>query len=315
MSLLRAPAESVAALRRWGATSLRERVAGADAQARAQRIWGASGERWFTPDDPIWWVHSDASMFAGGIRALLLQSLHPVALAGVQQHSDYRDDPWTRVQNTSAYLAATTFGTVEHAEQFIAAIRRIHATVTGVTSDGTPYSADDPNLLRWVHVAEVESFLTSYQHYGARQLSQPQADTYVAQAGVSARLLGVIDPPETEDALRGELESYRPELAATADARRVARFLLLAPPLPWAARPGYAALAAGAVATLPPWARMMLRLPVVPPSDRLLGRPIGRAATGTVRWLMSDASVAHRAGRAGTPAPMPPRPPRPRLLP
>ena len=99
----------LAAVRRWGATSLRAKVAGEDAEKRAERIWGAQGERWFGPEDPVWRVHSDASMFSGGIRALLLQSLHPLALAGVEQHSDYRDDPWTRVANTSAYIAATTF--------------------------------------------------------------------------------------------------------------------------------------------------------------------------------------------------------------
>jgi len=281
----------LAAVRRWGATSLRARVAGEDAATRARRIWGTPGERWFTHADPIWEVHSDASMFAGGIRALLLQSLHPLALAAVEQHSDYRADPWTRVQNTSAYLAATTFGTIEHAEQVLAAVRRIHGMVRGVTSDGTAYSADDPHLLRWVHVAEVESFLTTYQHYGRRSLTRTEADTYVAQTGVPARRLGVVDPPESEAELRAALEEYRPELAATAEARRVARFLLLDPPLPLLARPGYGALAAGAVATLPGWAQRMLRLPALPPTDRLVGRPVGRAATATVRWLMSDESV------------------------
>jgi uncharacterized protein (DUF2236 family) len=285
-------ATPLAAVRRWGATSLRARVAGEDAAARAKRIWGTPGDRWFAPGDPIWEVHSDASMFAGGIRALLLQSLHPLALAAVEEHSDYRADPWTRVQNTGAYLAATTFGTIEHADQVIDAVRLIHASVRGVTADGTPYSADDPHLLRWVHVAEVESFLTTYQHFGRRRMTRAEADTYVTQAGLPARRLGVVDPPESEEELRATLEEYRPELAGTPEARRVARFLLLDPPLPWVARPGYAALAAGAVATLPGWAARMLRLPTVPPADRLVGRPVGRAATATVRWLMSDASVA-----------------------
>lgn len=281
----------VALLRRRGAQALRARVAGTDAQRRAERIWATPGERWFTPADPVWRVHADASMFAGGIRALLLQSLHPVALAAVDDHSDYRADPWTRVQNTSAFLAATTFGTVRHAEEVIEVVRRVHAGVRGVSADGTPYAADDPHLLRWVHLAEVESFLTTFQHYAAVPLSAAEADTYVAQTGLVARRLGVIDPPEDEDELRAGLAAYQPELAGGPAARRVARFLLLNPPLPWVARPAYGALAAGAVATLPAWARRMLGLPGLRPAEAV-GRPVGHAATATVRWLMGDPSVA-----------------------
>lgn len=266
-------------------------MAGKNATERARRIWETAGSRWFTEDDPIWWVHSDASMFPGGIRALLLQSLHPVALAGVEEHSDYRSDPWARVANTSAYIAATTFGTVEHAEEMIAAVRRVHSTVRGIAPGGQPYSADDPHLLRWVHLAEIESFLTTFQWYGARKLTQEQADLYVAQTGVAAARLGVEDPPTTEGQLRAELEAFRPELGSPA-ARRVARYLLLNPPLPWVSRPGYALVAAGAVASLPSWARELLGLPAAPLVE-VLGRPIGTASTAALRWVMQDPSVTH----------------------
>ncbi len=282
----------VASARRRAALALRSRVAGDRAADRARLIWDSPGDRWFTRDDPVWWVHADASMFPGGIRALLLQSLHPLAMTAVTEHSDYRDDPWSRVQNTSAFLAATTFGTVGVAEQAVAAVRRVHATVRGVTRDGRPYSADDPHLLRWVHLAEVESFLTCYQHFGRRRLSPRHADRYVEQTGKVAALLGVVDPPRTEAALRGQLAGYRPELEATPPALDVARYLLVSPPLPWAARPGYAALAAGAVATLPGWARRMLRLGPLDGVLAVVGRPVGRAATSTVRWVMADPSVA-----------------------
>ncbi len=305
MRLVPSPTAPVAAplasLRRWGAQSLRARVAGSDAEARAARIWGAEGERWFTPEDPVWRVHADASMFTGGIRALLLQSLHPRALAGVEEHSLYRDDPWSRVQNTSQFLAATTFGTVEHALEVIERVKRIHRAVHGTMPDGTPYAADDPHLLRWVHLAEVESFLTTYQRYGGEPLSPSDADTYVEQAGRAASLLGVVDPPTTEPGLRAELEAFRPELTGSPVVRKVASFLLLDPPLPLAARPAYSLLATGAVATLPTWARAMIGIPVVPLADTLVGRPVGNAATATIRWLMSDPSLAERstAGRAG----------------
>lgn len=291
-SLLSSLTRPVDVVRRRAATSFRSRVAGADAAARARRIWTTEGERWFSAADPIWWVHSDASMFAGGIRALLLQSLHPLALTAVEQHSDYRMDPWARVANTGAFIAATTFGTVEHAEEAIATVRRIHATVRGTAPDGQPYSADDPHLLRWIHLAEVESFLTTYQRYGARPLSPRDADRYVAQTGLVAARLGVVDPPVTEAQLRIELDDFRPELEGTPAARQVARYLLVSPPLPWLARPAYGLIAAGAVASMPGWSRRMLGVPHLRAADALIGRPIGVASTAVVRWVMADPSVA-----------------------
>jgi uncharacterized protein (DUF2236 family) len=271
--------------------TLRSRVAGDDAPARAAEIWGAEGERWFTSDDAIWSVHADASMFVGGIRALLLQSLHPLAMAGVAGHSGYRSDPWGRLVRTSGFLATTTFGTVEHAERTIAHVRSIHKRIAGVAPDGRPYAASDPHLLDWVHLAEVDSFLTTYQRFGPTPLSPARADEYVRQSGSVAARLGATAPPTTVAELRERLNAFRPELASTAASRDVARFLLLSPPLPLAARPGYGMLAAGAVATLPGWARRMLRLP-----PRFVGwdwpsHQLGSLGAGVVRWAMSDPSL------------------------
>lgn len=280
--------------RRQLAAVLRSKVAGDDARAKAERIWGAEGPRWFKPDDPIWRVHADAAMFPGGIRALLLQSLHPLAMAGVAGHSGYKGDPWGRLQRTSEFLATTTFGTVEHAQEQIARVRSIHDRVRGKAPDGRPYSAADPHLLAWVHVTEADSFLTAYQRYAITPLTAAEADRYVEQSGVVARELGVPDPPTTVAGLRALIEGYRPELESTEAAREAARFLLVHPPLPLAARPGYAALAAGAVAMLPRWARQPLRLPWLPVTERLVGRPLGGLATSTVRWAMSDATDERR---------------------
>ncbi len=277
------------------AGALRSRVAGKDAQAKATAIWQTQGPRWFAPDEPIWRVHADAAMFPGGIRALLLQSLHPLAMAGVAAHSGYKGDPWGRLQRTSEFLATTTFGTIEHAERLIERVRRIHDRVQGTAPDGRPFAASDPHLLRWVHVTEADSFLTAYQRYAVHPLSEADADRYVEQATVVALRLGVIDPPTTVRQLRAEIEAYRPELAGTPEAREAARFLLVHPPLPAAARPGYTALAAGAVAMLPGWARAPLRLPHLPVADRLVGGPLGGAATAVVRWAMNAPDdVRHR---------------------
>ncbi|WP_191090941.1 oxygenase MpaB family protein [Serinicoccus hydrothermalis] len=270
-------------------SALRARVAGEDAADRAARIWDSPGERWFTDEDPVWRVHADAAMFPGGVAALLLQMLHPMAMAGVAGHSGYKGDPWGRLQRTSTYLAATTFGTVEHALETIGHVRSIHERVRGKDAFGRPYRASDPHLLRWVHVAEAWSFLGAYQTFAQRPLTPAEADTYVAQAGVSAAHLGVLDPPRSARALEEELRAYRPELEATTQAREAARFLLVEPPLPVVSRPGYWAIAAGGVALLPDWARAELGLPASPTLSRGVLRPLGRASTSTVRWAMAGA--------------------------
>jgi uncharacterized protein (DUF2236 family) len=263
---------------------LRSKVAGDDAATRAQRIWGAQGERWFTAADPIWRVHADASMFPGGITSLLLQSLHPLAMAGVAGHSGYKSDPWGRLQRTSQFLATTTYGTIEHAEEAIALVRSIHDRVRGRDELGRPYRANDPHLLRWVHVAEVDSFLRAHQAFGAAPLSADEADLYVRQAAVPARLLGVVDPPGDVASLRQSIEDYGPELESTRAAREAARFLLLSPPLPLLARPGYGTLASGGVSLLPGWALEVLDIPLPGPLSRYVARPLGQAGTAAVRW-------------------------------
>ncbi len=285
--------------RKMLADALRDKVAGDDAQERARAIWHSEGQRWFTAKDPIWRVHADASMFVGGIRALLLQSLHPLAMAGVAGHSGYRSDPWGRLQRTSHFLATTTFGTVEAAEDVIASVRTIHERVRGRTQDGRPYAASDPHLLAWVHVAEVDSFLTAYQRYAPEPLGDGEADRYVAQAAGTATRLGVLDAPTSVAALGDALDSYRPELESTPAAREAARFLLLHPPLELSARPGYAALGAAAVALMPSWSRPMLGLPWLPITERVVSLPLGAAATAAVRWALSDPDDARnpRSGR------------------
>lgn len=278
-------------LRRQLAQVLRSKVAGEDAEVRALEIWGTEGARWFGPDDPIWRVHADASMFVGGLRALLLQSLHPLAMAGVAGHSGYRSDPWGRLQRTSHFLATTTFGTVEHAQRAIDQVREVHLRVRGKAEDGRPYAASDPHLLDWVHLAEVDSFLRSYQLFGPAPLEPQEADEYVRQTGVAAAALGASSPPRTVRELEERLDAFRPELRSTEACRDAARFLLLDPPLPLAARPGYGLLAAGAVASLPGWARRELRLPPPFVAWDWPGLRLGAVGAGVVRWALSEASV------------------------
>ena len=280
---------------------LRSKVAGEDAPDRAQRIWGARGERWFTPADPVWRVHADASMFPAGVTSLLLQSLHPLAMAGVAGHSGYKGDPWGRLQRTSHYLATTTFGTVEHAEEAIATVRSIHTRVRGKSPDGRAYRADDPHLLMWVHAAEIDSFLRGYQTFAASPLSDAEADTYVAQAGIPAARLGVVEPPTSVEGLRAVLDAYRPELEASPAARDAARFLLLNPPLPLYARAGYATIASGGVSLLPGWAREMLGIPLPGVVSTLVARPLGRLGTAAVRWGLAGLGERRPSDSADSP--------------
>jgi uncharacterized protein (DUF2236 family) len=273
--------------------SIFERVAGPEGPARRQVINDA-GERWFAEDRPIRRVHGDSSMFVGGIRALLLQSLHPLAMAAVAGHSGYRGDPWGRLQRTSYFLAVTTFGRASDAEETIRRVRAIHRQVTGTAPDGRPYAASDPHLLTWVHIAEADSFLRAHSRFGAQPLDQAGRDGYVADMARIGAELGVPGPPRTEAELADRIRQYRPELASTAEARAAARFLLVRPPLPVIARPPYGLLAAAAVSLLPGWARWPLRLPRLPVTEAAVVRPAGQAVVQAIRW----ATTAPPAARA-----------------
>ncbi len=271
-----------------------ERVAGPEGPARRRLIHEAEGERWFAEDRPVRRVHGDSSMFIGGLRALLLQSLHPLAMAAVAGHSDYRGDPWGRLQRISYFLAVTTFGRSSDARAAVARVRAVHERITGTGPGGQRYAASDPRLLTWVHIAEADSFLRAHARFGAQPLDQAGRDGYVADLARIGAELGVPDPPRTEAELANRISQYRPELAATAQAREAARFLLLYPPLPLVARAPYGVLAAAAVSMLPGWARQPLRLPRLPVTEAAVIRPAGHALVHAIRW----ATTAPPASRA-----------------
>ncbi|WP_166844749.1 oxygenase MpaB family protein [Isoptericola sp. BMS4] len=276
------------------------KVAGPDAEAVRDRIHLTPGPRWFAPDSPIGRVHADASMFVGGLRALLLQSLHPLAMAGVAGHSGYRGDPWGRLERTATFIATTTFATTADAQAAVDRVRAVHERVRGKAPDGRPYRAGEPHLLTWVHAAEADSFLAAHQRFGERPLTDAEADEYVAQAATVARALGAVVVPETVADLRATIEDYRPELEATPAALDAASFLLREPPLPTAARPPYALLAAGAVSLLPSWARASLHVDTR--FRRTFGRPAGALAVRAVRWGMGTSERTRAYPRAGVPA-------------
>lgn len=279
------------AAQRAAAGAVLRRVAGPDPAAARDRIHATPGPRWFAPGSPITRVHGDASMFVGGVRALLLQSLHPRAMAAVAAHSGYRGDPWGRLQRTATFLATTTFATTRDAERTVAVVRAVHERVHGVTPEGEPYHASDPHLLRWVHLAEVDSFLLAHQRYGARPLDDAGCDEYVAQVALVGEALGAPDLPRTLADLHRALGAYRPELRSTPAACEAADFLLRTPPLPWFARPAYGLIASAGVALMPAWS--LAELGLRPSPATALARDVGGALiTRAIRWALAAAPPA-----------------------
>lgn len=270
--------------RSWLGRQIRERVVGPNAETRHAELFDSDEPGWFDDDAPIRRVHADAAMFIGGLRALMLQTMHPLAMAGVAQHSDYKRDPWGRLQRTADYVATTTFGPASQAQRAVDVVHRVHRRVVGVAPDGRPYAANDPHLLEWVHIAEIDSFLAAHDRHGTEPLTGTDRDRYVADTAVIARALGITDPPTSEAALRARIDSYRPELQATREAREAIRWIVLRPPLPLPARPAYGVLAAAAVALMPTWTRLPLRLPWLPLTEHTTLRVAGNLATGAIRW-------------------------------
>ncbi len=283
--------EALGLFQRLGGEALRHRITG-DEELDSSELANADDPGLFGPASAAWRIHSDASMLVGGVRSLLFQSLHPLAMAGVDEHSDYRRDPWGRLNRTGRFIGATTFGSTSTAEQAIAAVRRIHRGVEGVDPAGRPYSAADPHLLRWVHIIEVDSFLDCFGRYGVGRLTDAEKDSYVAEMSRVARRLGVDDLPMSVTELGETIESYRPELESTPAARRSVRFLAAPPDLPLLGRAPYAVIFAAAVGSLPGYAQRILRLPVPPVLEPLAMRPTALALTRSLGWFMAG---THRA--------------------
>ncbi len=288
----------MASTRRRLASSMRQTIVGDGPPPRDLRV--VSGDPGlFGPGSVTWRVHADASMFIGGLRALLLQTMHPLAMAGVADHSDYRHDPIGRLWRTSIYVGTTTYGTTEEAHAAVAMVKRVHDRVRGIAPDGRPYAANDPHLLTWVHHAEVDSFLAAYQCYGAEPLSPADQDRYVDEMSVLCELFDAEPAARSVAELRAYFAVMEPELHAGAQAREAARWLMV-PPLPWTTRLPYAVIAPAAVGLLPGRVRRDLWLPLAPGVDPLLVRPAARALTRSLAWVMGGLEVEPSGTAAGS---------------
>ncbi|TCZ57943.1 oxygenase MpaB family protein [Roseicella aquatilis] len=240
----------------------------------------------FGPGSVAWRVHGDVtSMMVGGVAGLMLQMLHPAVLAGVWDHSRFRDDLQGRLRRTARFIALTTYGSREEAEAAIARVRGIHGHVRGTLPDGTPYGANDPALLAWVHVTETTTFLEAWRRYGEPGMTAADRDRYFAEMAVVGGMLGVDPVPRSRAEARAIIAAMRPRLRVDHRTREVARILLnRRAEIPWQEPLQQLTQQAG-LDLLPDWARRMHRLP--PP----LGRPLLRAGTlgvaRTLRWAFS----------------------------
>lgn len=262
----------------------------------------------FGPGSVTWQLHGDPVMWVAGIRALYLQALHPRAVRGVVQNSDFRRDAWGRLLRTASFVGEITYGTAPAAERAGARIRGIHRRLSATDPDtGERFGVDDPELLLWVHCAEIDSYLHIARRSGF-PLTDAHADAYVDEQRVAARLVG-LDPaavPADTAALARYFDRIRPRLAATPEAYEVDRFLA-APPVPWPLVPlrlaVWRAVAGTAFAALPPYAQELYGRPASSPAaaDRRLraaGRLL-RAVPATLRWRLPPGHILKAVGRLG----------------
>ena len=250
----------------------------------------------FGPESMVWEVHADfTAMMVGGISALLLQMLHPLALAGVWDHSTFRQDMLGRLRRTSLFIAGTTYGGLQDAEQLIDKVRRIHLQVVGHAPDGRPYAASDPGLLTWVHVSEVSQFLAGYLCYVDPQLPVAEQDRYYREVALIAERLGAQDVPKSAQAISGYLQHMRSQLLCDQRTREVVRLLYTAPMPSILAKPFGNLMMQAGVDLLPDWASDLLGEHQAAWRRPLIRASVQRTAN-LLRWAVRN-SAAQRARR------------------
>lgn len=247
---------------------------------------------WFGPTSVAWRVHSDASLLIGGVRALLTQTMHPLAMAGVAGHSQYETDPWGRLQRTSTFLANVIYGDTACAKRHIEMVRRVHTRIVGTAPDGRAYRASDPALLHFVHITEVDAFLRAYQRFGAETLTPSDADKYVAEMATIGEALGSNLAPRSVAELAAALEDVRPQLAVGEQGRNAVRFLS-APPMEGALRVPYQFLFDAACSLLEPYHADMLGLQSAR-TRGIIGRN-GVVGAAMLRWVLGPSPVVQAA--------------------
>ena len=250
----------------------------------------------FGPEAICWRVHGDfPSMLIGGICALMLQMLHPRVLAGVWDHSNFREDMLGRLRRTGQFISGTTFGSTQDANWLIDKVRTIHLQVTGTAPDGSPYAASDPDLLTWVHVAEVSSFMAAHLRYLNPELSLVDQDRYYAETALVAERLGAANVPTSRQAIEDYLARMRPQLECSERTLEVMRLLKDAPAPSRMAKPMGNLMMQAGIELLPAWASAMFGIRQTTLKRKIIRAGINRSAP-VLRWAVRNASI-HRAKR------------------
>ena len=253
-------------------------------------IFGApAGDPGLTgPGSMSWELHSDVAAIAiGGVGAIIMEILHPSVMAGVQDLSSYRENPYRRSRTTYGYVVTTTFGSTEAATRLINAVKRIHEKVNGRRPDGIPYRALDPELIGWVHTCIPWAVMTAFERFN-RPLSDEEKARYLAEQAVIGRMGGAGEIPETAAELEQYVEAMRPKLAVTGQTREFFGFLLASPfgvrlPGPLARSGNRFYLEAG-MGLMPRWAQELTGFAPSPAGYRTLHEPALRAYARALRW-------------------------------
>jgi uncharacterized protein (DUF2236 family) len=238
----------------------------------------------FGPGSAAWQLHDDISALVGGISSLYLQTLHPLAMAGVAEHSDYESDPFGRLQRTAAFVRITTFGSRGDVERIVAAVRKIHQGVVGTAPDGRLYAATDPDLAVWVHATEYMGYLKGARVYHRTKITPAMADRYLAEGAVVAEMLGARNVPRSVAEMRAYFERVKPELVYGEQARRAFRWLMDPPAGDALQRAAYAVMRRGALELLPRWGREMLEVPHPSTLEVMNTRATVHALLAVMRW-------------------------------
>ena len=251
----------------------------------------------FGPGSMAWRLHREPALLVGGLRALMVQALHPLAMAAIVDHSDYKSDVWGRYARTSNYVVTTIFGTTRQAEAIGRRVRDVHRPMTGVDRvTGRPYAADDPELLLWIHTTLVDSFLAAYRRF-ARPLPEADADRYVAEMVRQAELVGLraAEVPATERANQAFIERTIPDLLVTRPGLEAIETVLHPPLKPWH-QPFWWVAAQAALALMPDYALRLLGRRRNPVSDAVVG-PALRMGAPLRRFVEAPPAVVVQAVR------------------
>ena len=244
----------------------------------------------FGPGSVTWRVHADPVFPIAGVRALILQALHPLTMAAVAQQRGFEEDFWGRLDRTGQYVSTLTYAPESQARRTAAKVRGIHRKLVGTNpATGETFRLDRPDLLLWVHCCEVDSFLGTARRAGA-PITPDDADEYLREQVLAATLVGIPEEmvPSSVTAMERYFQDVRPQLELTDDATRGVK-VLISPPMPkkvrllTPARPAWAGLAGMAFALMPGWARKLYRMPGLPTTDL--------AATGALRALRAGLQV------------------------